>query len=104
MASLPVAWLAESRERRSRRCSWTLGALGRHRGSRLRCLRECGFGWLERLLSDFGSWEDWSAVLRKWSSMGRRLRLGWDGPFSAQAGFQGPPEMTRYTVHNTLPH
>lgn len=26
------------------------------------------------------------------------------GPFSAQAGFQGPPEMTRYTVHNTLPH
>ena len=26
------------------------------------------------------------------------------GPFSAQAGFEGPPEITSYAVHNTLPH
>jgi hypothetical protein len=50
--------------------------------------------------------EDGMIVVDVWKTIEQFDAFARDqiGPFSAQAGIQGPPEMTRYAVHNMLPH
>ena len=50
--------------------------------------------------------DDGIQVVDVWETMEQFDAFARDqiGPFSAQAGIEAPPVMTRYAVHNRLPH